>query len=67
MVGAPWTRVLIHFFLALWVSTDMFVVVGDLLHAEWKKAHGRVIKKSHKDFKELIIYLHIKFFSLKYS
>ena len=60
MVGAPWTRVLIRFFLALWVSTDMFVVVGDILDAEWKKTHG-------VDFKELIIYLHIKFFLLKYS
>ena len=42
MVGAPRTSVLIHFFLAIWVSTVMFVVVGDILDAEWKKTYGVV-------------------------
>ena len=41
--GAPWTRVFIHFFLAVWVSRGILSVVGGtILDAERKETHGVV-------------------------
>lgn len=41
--GTPWTMVLIHFFLAIWVPACILSAVwGAILDTEWKEAHGVV-------------------------